>query len=102
MLDWYYLDFFYICLGIFILIYLAVFEYCNYVTGKSTTSRQAQTVGSYGYGKCDGRFTFFSNDISVGINKISFQRKGQYLKILQENQMHIENFIQFCLKYYSH
>ncbi|XP_044761612.1 carbonic anhydrase 13-like isoform X1 [Coccinella septempunctata] len=54
MLDSYCLDFFYIFLGIFILVYLAIFEYCTYVTNKPTYSRQAQTMGSYGYGECDG------------------------------------------------
>ncbi|XP_044761613.1 carbonic anhydrase-like isoform X2 [Coccinella septempunctata] len=53
MLDSYCLDFFYIFLGIFILVYLAIFEYCTYVTNKPTYSRQAQTMGSYGYGECD-------------------------------------------------
>ncbi|XP_045483837.1 carbonic anhydrase 2-like [Harmonia axyridis] len=56
MLDSYCLDIFYIFLGIFILVYLAIFEYCGHVSKKSTTSRQAQsqTIGSYGYGDCDG------------------------------------------------
>ncbi|KAK9882175.1 hypothetical protein WA026_019689 [Henosepilachna vigintioctopunctata] len=66
MWEYFSFDFLYIFLGIFVLVYLAVYEYINYATNSTNKiSSEQQTVGSYGYGLCNGPHTWRQNFLAA-------------------------------------